>query len=365
MIEGLVIPDPKTLEPQPGQAESWEISEDGRVDTFRLREDARWSNGDPVTAQDFLGSWKRRLTPSLGAEYAYNLYLVEGAEAYHKGELTDFEKTGFKALDARTLQVTLVNPTGYFVQLLTHYSWYPVHLATVEKFGGLSRKGTAWTRAENYVCNGPFVLTAWRPNQHIDVVKSPTYWGKDAVRLDGVRFYPIENTDAEERMFRTGQLDVTYGLPLSKIDHYRDERGDVLRLDPFLASAYYHRLNLGKPHLSDPRVRRVLALAIDRDGLAYEVQRGVKLSAHCFTPEMPGFKAPQLFPDDVETARALLAEAGYPEGEGLPPIEILYPTSDTGRIVCEALQAMWRSNLGIDVRLYNQEWKVYWDTMNN
>ncbi len=364
LMEGLVVPDPRTLEPRPGQAESWEVSADGRVYTFHLRADARWSNGDPVTAADFVGSWRRMLTASLGSEYAYQLYLVEGAEAYHKGQLKDFAQTGFKALDARTLEVTLVHPTSYFLDLLHHYSWYPVHLPTVEKFGGLDRKGSAWTRAENYVGNGPFVLKEWIPNQHIEVRKSPTYWGAADVRLDGARFYPVENTDAEERMFRTGQLDVTNALPLSKIDHYRDNRGDVLRLDPYLASAYF-RVNVNRPQLKDPRVRRALALAIDRHGLAYEVQRGVKLPTHSFTPEMPSFTPPQNFPDDVAEARRLLAEAGFPEGKGLPPIELLYPTSDTGRIVCEALQAMWVANLGIDVRLYNQEWKVYLDTMNN
>ncbi|MCF3651014.1 peptide ABC transporter substrate-binding protein [Synoicihabitans lomoniglobus] len=364
LIEGLVIPDPVTLEPRPGQAESWEISEDGRVYTFHLRPEAKWSNGDTVTAQDFVGSWQRILTPSLGSEYAYNLFLVVGGEAYNKGELTDFSQTGFKALDDRTIEVTLVNPTGYFLDLLTHYSWHPVHLPTVEKFGGLTRKGTAWTRAENYVSNGPFVLAEWIPNQHIEVRKSPTYWGRDGVKLDAVRFYPIESTDTEERMFRTGQLDVTDALPLSKIDHYRDERKDVFHLDPYLAAAYF-RVNVNKPQLSDPRVRRALALAIDRDGLAYEVQRGVKTPAHSFTPQMPVFNPPITFEDNVEKARALLAEAGYPGGKGLPAIEILYPTSDTGRIVCEALQAMLSANLGIDVRLYNQEWKVYLDTMNN
>lgn len=364
LIEGLVVPDPVTLAPRPGQAESWEVSPDGLVYTFHLRADARWSNGEPVTAQDFVGSWKRMLTPSLGAEYAYNLYLVAGAEAYHNGELKDFAQTGFQALDARTVRVTLRNPTSYFLNLLLHYSWHPVPLATVAKFGGLERKGTDWTRPENYVGNGPFVLAEWKPNQRITVRPSPTYWGRDHVKLTGVCFYPIENADTEERMFRTGQLDITNSLPLNKIDTYRETRGDELRIDPFLAAGYF-RVNVKKPQLADARVRRALALAIDRVGLADEVLRKAKFPAYSFTPPLPGFTPPKTFADDVAQAQALLAAAGFPGGAGLPPIEILYPTSDSGRIICEALQAMLRTNLGVDVRLYNQEWKVYLDTMQN
>ncbi len=362
LMEGLVIPDPKTLKPMPGQAESWEISDDGLVYTFHLRPTAQWSNGDPVTAQDFVTSWQRILTPSLGSEYAYMLYPVVGAEAFNSGELTDFAQTGFKALDERTIQLTLDHPTSYLLDILHHYSWYPIHPATVAKFDGMERKGSKWTRPENYVGNGPFVLTEWIPNQHVQVKRSETYWDAANTRLDGVRFYPIDSVDAEERMFRTGQLDLTYSLPLSKIDHYRDERQDVFRIDDFLAAAYF-RVNVNRPQLQDPRVRRALGLAIDRQGLAYEVQRGAKFPAFSFCPAMPDYPAHNTFVDDVAEAKRLLAEAGYPDGKGLPKIEILYPTSDTGRIVCEALQSMWRGNLGIDVQLYNQEWKVYLNTM--
>lgn len=362
LIQGLVQNDPKTLAPIPGQAESWEVSEDGRTYTFHLRADAKWSNGDPVTAQDFVGSWQRILTPSLGSEYAYQLHIVEGAEAFNKGETTDFSTVGFEVVDERTLTVRLKNPTSYFLNLLLHYSWHPVHLPTVEKFGGLERKGTRWTRPENYVGNGPFVLTEWIPNQHIDVRRSPTYWGAADVKIDGVRFYPIENTDTEERMFRAGQLDVTRALPLNKVDEYRENRQEMLRVEPYLAAAYY-RVNVNR--VENPAVRRALALAIDRVGLAEEVLRGVKSPAWHFTPEMPGFTPPHTIEDNVAQAQALLAEAGYPGGEGLPPIEILYPTSDSGRIITEALQSMWTANLGIEVTLYNQEWKVYLDSMNN
>lgn len=362
LIEGLVIPDAKTMEPMPGQAESWEISDDGLVYTFKLRPEAKWSNGDKVTAQDFLGSWRRILTPSLASKYAYNLFMVEGAEAFQKGEIEDFGATGFKALDDRTIRITLRNPTSYLLNVMMHSSWYPVHLPTVDKFGGLTRGGTKWTRPENYVGNGPFVLTEWKPHQHVQVMRNPTYW--DDVRLDGVRFYPIENADTAERMFRTGQLDGTRDLPLGKVDTYRNERREVLRIDPFLATGFL-KVNVNRPQLADPRVRRAIALSIDRVGLAEEVLRGVKRAHYNFSPVMPSFQPEARFSDHAEEARALLAAAGYPGGKGLAPIEILFPTSDSGRIVCEALQAMIRGTLGIDVRLYNQEWTVYLDTLSN
>lgn len=367
LIQGLVRHDPKTLEPIPGQAESWDISEDGKTYTFYLRPEAKWSNGDPVTAHDFVGSFKRMLTPSLASEYAYQLHIVEGAEAYNKGETTDFSTVGFRVVDERTLVVQLRNPTSYFLNLLLHYSWHPVHLPTVEKFGGLEKKGTRWTRPENYVGNGPFILTEWKPNQHIDVRRSPTYWGAESVKIDGVRFYPIENTDTEERMFRAGQLDVTNGMPLNKVDEYRENRQDVLRVEPYLAAAFY-KVNVSRPQLKDPRVRRALALAIDRVGLTKEVLRGAKFPARHFSPKMPGYEPADTFEDNVEEARRLLAEAmadaGIAKPEDFPSIEILYPTSDSGRIVTEALQSMWVANLGIEVKLYNQEWKVYLDSTN-
>ncbi|MBL9194373.1 MAG: peptide ABC transporter substrate-binding protein [Opitutaceae bacterium] len=364
LIEGLIIPDPKTLDPRPGVAERWEVSADGLTYTFHLRADAVWSDGRAITSRDFVDSWKRMLTPALAAEYAYNLYVVAGAEAYHKGRLTDFGATGFQAPDARTVRITLDHPTSYFLNLLLHTSWYPVPLHVVEKFGGLARKGTAWTRPENHVGNGPFVLKEWRQNQKVIVARSPTYWNRAAVKLDEVHLYATDNADTEERMFRTGQLHIARQVPLSKIDTYRTENPAALRVEPFLATAYV-RVNTKRPHLADPRVRRALALAIDRESLCRNVLRGTKFPARSLTPPgTAGFTPPVGFADDLAEAKKLLAEAGFPEGRGLPPIEALYPTSDNGRIIMEAIQQMWRKGLGIDARLLNQEWKVYIDSLN-
>lgn len=365
LIEGLVIMDPVTLEPRPGQAERWDISPDGRVYTFHLRSGLVWSNGDPVTSADFVRSWQRMLTPALGAEYAYNLYVVAGAEDFHKGVLKDFAQTGFKAPDAHTVELTLKSPTGYFLSLLPHTSWSPVPIRTVEKFGGLERKGTAWTRPENYVSNGPFTLKSWRQNQKIVVTRNPRYWDQARVRLEEVHFYATESADTEERMFRTGQIHVCRQVPLSKIDPYRAQSPSPLRVEPFLGSAYV-RVNVARAHLSDVRVRRALALAVNREQLCRAILRNTKFPGYALTPPNCGGFTPEkgLVRDDLPAAQKLLAEAGFPEGRGLPPIEVLYPTSDNGRVIMEAVQEMWRKGLGIDVRLLNQEWKVYLDSMN-
>jgi oligopeptide transport system substrate-binding protein len=239
-------------------AERWEIPEDGRVYTFFLRTTAKWSNGDPVTAQDFVASYRRILTPSLGAEYAYKLHHVVGAEAFNKGELKDFAQVGLAAPDAHTLRVTLKHRAPFLIEAMKHYSWFPVHTPTVEKFGGLARKGTAWTRPENLVGNGPFVLKEWRPNQRIVVTRSPTYWDREQVKLETINFLPTESIDTEERMFRTGQVDRTNELPNTKIDTYKRDYAGSYRQDPYFG-VYFYRVNVTKAPLNDKRVRRALA----------------------------------------------------------------------------------------------------------
>lgn len=363
LTEGLVTYDAKTLEPVPGVAERWELAADGRTYTFHLRADAKWSNGDPVTAQDFLASWQRMLTPSLASQYAYMLFVVEGAEDFLRGRLTDFSRVGFAAPDARTLVIRLQHPTSYFLNLLLHYSWYPVHRPTVEKFGGWTKANTLWTRAGNHVGNGPFVLKEWRPNQVIVAAKSPTYWNRAAVRLDEIRFYPIENVETEERMFRTGQLHLTRTVPLATVEGYRKAQPSPLRIDPMFGTMYL-RVNVARPGLTDPRVRRALALGIDRVALTTRVNRTGKIPAYNLTPPgAAGFVPEARLEGTIDDARKLLEEAGYPGGKGLPPIEMLFTNSENGRLIAEAMQERWRAQLGVEVRLLSQEWKVYLDTM--
>ncbi len=188
LFEGLVAEGPEGNDTIPAVAERWEISDDERTYTFFLRKDARWSNGDPVTAHDFVGSFKRMLTPSLAAEYAYKLHAVVGAEEFNRGVLTDFSQTGFRALDNHTLRIELKRRVPYLLHAMKHYSWFPVHLPSIEQAGGLTRRGTAWTRPGNLVGNGPFVLHSWRPRQKLVVTRSPTYWDRTAVKLDEIHF---------------------------------------------------------------------------------------------------------------------------------------------------------------------------------
>ena len=362
VMEGLVLKDRKTLEPRPGVAKSWDISENGRVYTFYLRDNARWSNGDSHTAHDYAWSWWRALQPALGNLYAYMLFPVENAQQYYEGDISDFNQVGVKALDDRTLQVTLKYPTPYFLQLLDHYSLFPVHQATIEKFGDADQRGTRWTYEGNLVGNGPFQLVDWKINRRIVVQRNPHYWDKENVSLNEIIFIPIENIVTEERMFRAGQLHVTSSLPADKISVYREAKDPELRIAPYLGT-YYYRLNVRKPQLKDPRVRRALAMTVDRQKLVDNITKGGQLPAYAMTP--PGTMG--YFPKsdlkfDPKGAKKLLADAGYPNGEGFPPTEILYNTNEGHRKVAVALQDMWKKHLNIDIRLLNQEWKVYLDS---
>jgi oligopeptide transport system substrate-binding protein len=207
------------------------------------------------------------------------------------------------------------------------------------------------------VGNGPFTLKTWRPNQVIIVEKSPTYWNAARVRLRAVHFYPIDSLDAEERAFRAGQLHLTEAMPPAKIDAYRQSLPQLLRIDPYLGT-YFYRLNINRPCLNEPRVRRALAMAVDRRAIVEHILRGGQLPAQAFTPPaMGGYLPPAGIPTDFAGARRLLAEAGYPGGRGLPSFELLFNSSESHQLIAEAIQEMWRRELGVEVHLVNQELK--------
>jgi oligopeptide transport system substrate-binding protein len=365
LLEGLVTEDPVDSHPVPGVAQTWDISPDRKMYTFHLHKDAKWSNGDPVTARDFWESYKRILTPSLASEYAYMLFVVKNAEAYNTNGVTDFNQVGFKVIDDHTLQVTLNNATPYFLSLLTHQSWYPVHLPTLRKYGDPYTRGNNWTRPGRFVGNGPFVLAKWHVNDVIEVRKSPTYWDRDRVRLNAIRFYPIESDDTEERAFRAGQLHVTESVPLSKIDYYKAEHPDLINIGPYL-STYFYRVNVTKSPLNNKRVRQALAMAIDRESIVKGILKGGQMPAfNLVPPGTAGYTCRAQLHENLAEAKRLLAEAGYPDGKGLPPIEILYNTLESHRTIAEAIQQMWKTKLGVDARLVNQEWKVYLDSQRS
>ena len=354
LFEGLVAEDPVDLHPVPGVAETWEVSPDGLTYTFHLRANARWSNGDPVTAWDFVASCRRVLTPSLAAENAHLLYVVLGAEAFHRSQSADFASVGIAAPNARTLRITLAHPASYFLSLLSQPAWFPVHLPTIGKNGPVAQRGNPWARPGTLVGNGPFTLVEWRAGQRIVVARSPTYWDAAAVRLREIDFYPF-TVDAEERAFRAGQLHVTDALPPAKIDAYRCDAPRFLRIDSLLGT-YFYRLNVARPPLNDVRVRRALALAVDRRTIVEKILRGGQLPASAFTPPgLAGYNPPAGFATDFSAARRLLAAAGFPGGKDLPPFELLFNSSESHRAIAEAVQETWRRELGVEVRLVNME----------
>ncbi len=359
LFEGLVCKDPKTLKPIAGAAESWKISKDGKTYTFKIRGNAIWSNGDPVTADDFVYSWTRLLEPKTASEYAYQGYYFKNGEAYNTGKLKDASQLGFKAPDKKTLVVTLEHPVPFFLGLLYHHSLYPVPKGTIEKFG------TRWTRPENMVNNGAFSLAAWEMNKVIKLKKNLKYWGASTVALNEVNVYPTENLDTEEKMFRTNQLQVTNEVPLEKLPFWQKDKTGVFQNYPWLGT-YFYRLNVTKAPLNDKRVRQALNLAIDREELIKYVTKGNQMAAQAFTPPgTAGYTPKFVLPKDLSRlaeAKKLLAAAGFPDGKGMPSIEILYNTHEGHKKIAEAVQQMLKKNLGVNVTILNQEWKVYLDS---
>jgi oligopeptide transport system substrate-binding protein len=360
-LEGLTTVDPETGNIQPGVAQSWEVSDDGLTYTFHFDPEARWSNGDPVTANDFLFSFERILTPELGAPYAYMLYPMRGAEAFNKAKTDDFSTVGASAPDEATLIIELESPTPYFLSLLTHNTWWPVHPPTILKYGSMTDRISKWTRPGHFVGNGPFTLKNWRLNNAIVAEKNPLYRDAANVTLNGIHFLPIE-IDGEERAFRADQLHITSTVPIHRLDWYRKHHPNNIRFDTSLG-VYYYILNTAHPPLDDPRVRKALAYSINRDELTEHVLQAGQQPAYHFTPpNSGGYNARARLPYDPELARQLLAEAGYPGGKGFPTFELLFNTSEAHHTIAVTIQQMWKKELGIDVELYNQEWKVYLST---
>jgi oligopeptide transport system substrate-binding protein len=365
LFEGLVDQDPSDLRPVPGVAKDWEISPDGLVYTFHLRPEAKWSNGKPVTAEDFHRSFQRILAPAFASEIADQLYIyVAGAEDYFKGRQTDFSKVGFQVVDPLTLRITLVHRSPYFLQILSERQAFPVPIDVIKEFGDVLRRGSKWTLPGNMVSNGPYVLREWRPNQYVEIARSPTFWGRDQIKLRAVRYFPIEEPVAEEDAFRSGQLHLTSTLPTARIGVYKSENSPLLRVTP-LSAIYYYMFNTLRPPFNDARVRRALAMAMDRERIVEDVSRGGETPAYSMTRDgMGGFTSETKIPRDAEAARRLLADAGYPGGRGFPKVTLLYNTAENHRAIAEAIQQIWRRELNIDIDLYNQEWKVYLDSMH-
>jgi oligopeptide transport system substrate-binding protein len=365
LMEGLLAHHPTDDRiPYGGVAERWELDEAGTQWDFYLRENARWSNGDPLTAEDFVYAWRRVITPELGNEYADWLYIIEGAEDYHKEVHDDFTTVGVTAVGPHHLRVNLREPSADFLKIILNHTFLPVHRPTIEAHGGIGVRKSGWTRPESFVGNGAFRLVRWDPHVVIRVEPNPHYWDASTVRLRAVEFYPIEDENAALRAFESGQLHATTTVPVNLRQHYFKTNPESIRMDP-LAGVYFYRINTLREPLTDVRVRRALSLAIDRKLIIEQLLKGGERPAISVVPE--GTEGYQLEWEGLEgynpeKARSLLAEAGFPNGEGFPVVELLFNTSDNHRKLAEAVQSMWEDKLGVRIRLTNQEWKVYLDS---
>jgi oligopeptide transport system substrate-binding protein len=352
LFEGLTTRNPYTLENIPGMAESWEVLEGGTVYIFHIRRDAKWSNGEPLTAHDFYYSWKRVLEPATAAQYAYQLYYLKNAEAYNAGTLTDFSRVGLQVLDDYTLKVDLANPTPYFLDLTSFYTLFPAHRASVERWGDF------WVKPEYIVCNGPYMLKDWHVRHEIYMVKNPHYWDAANVKLESLRALPNEDSNTGLNMYLHGTAEwiESGAMPTQLMDKLL-ERPDM-HSAPYLG-IYFARVNVTKPPLSDPRVRRAFAMSFRREDVVKYVSKAGEVPAYTYVPPIPNYESPKGYEYNVEEARRLLAEAGYPGGKGFPKIRYLYNTLEAHRDIAEVLQAQWKENLGVEIELVNQEWKVY------
>lgn len=400
VFDGLTRIDSNNV-PQPAIAVSWTISTDLKQYVFTLR-DAVWTNGTPVTADDFVYAWTRALSPDLASEYAYQLYYVKGGEAFNTSikvgdkyyaqavdasgnpvtkkegdkdvavpdmtkEIDPSKDLGVKAVDAKTLEVNLEAPTPYFLNLTAFPTLMPVCKAVVSTNDKWASDPT------NYVTDGPFKLTEWSHNEKMVFVKSPTYWDKDKVKLTKITYYMVDDESTALSMYQSGQLDAAAFVPVSELPKLVAS-GDAQIL-PYLGT-YYYLVNVTKKPFNDVRVRKALLLAIDRASITKSITQGGEVPALAYVPygiadATPGsdFRktSQETFykDDDIATAKALLAAAGYPDGKGFPAFTILYNTLNLHKSIAEAVQQMWNKNLGITCTLKGEEWGVYMDDRQN
>jgi oligopeptide transport system substrate-binding protein len=359
LFEGLCAFD-RHGRPGPGMAERWEISGDGTVYTFHIRGDAEWSDGTPLTAHDFVASWKRALTPSTGSQYNYMFEPVKNATAYASGAIDDFSLVGVRAEDDRTLVVTLGSPTPYFLDLCAFPTLHPVPTALIDKVGD------DWVKPRHMINNGAYLLEEWRINDRIRLRKNPRYWNRDAVALETVDILPIAKDSVAFNFYESGLADLVMdkGLaPIALMDELRGRRD--FHSAPFLG-VYFLRFNCAAPPFDDPRVRKAFAMAVDKNVIVEKITRAGELPAGAFVPPgIEGYEGPEGLPYDPEGARALLAEAGYPGGRGFPFVRYLFNESQQNESIAVELRDMWRRELGVTVDLARQEWKVYLNSLSS
>jgi len=354
LFEGLVTYDPKTSNPIPGVAESWDISDDGSVYTFHLRK-AEWSDGTPITAKTFVDSWLRTLAPETGSQYAFMIgMIVKGADDYNTGK-ADASAVGIRAIDDMTFEVQLTGPVPYATGVIAHYAFNVVPMHAIEKFGA------DWIKPGNFVGNGPFTLESWVPQEKITVVPNEKYWNKEKVHLSRVTFLPIEDSNTAFEKYKAGEIDWQAGIPVPRLDEVK--LLPDYQVAPQLGT-YYYTFNVQRGPLQDARVRKALTMAVDTQELVEKVSKGGQLPTRSMVPPMEGYDPGKGVSYDPEGAKKLLAEAGYPDGKGFPVMTVIYNTLEGHKLIAEYVQASWKRNLGVDIKIQNYEWKTFLDIRN-
>ena len=354
LFEGLTRYNPTNAAPDPGLAERWEISDDGLTYTFFLRTNATWSTGERITAEDFVYSWFRVLEPATASDYVGNLFYIRNAEEYHLGKITRREEVGIQPLDDHTLRVELENPTPFFLDLCAFPTQSIVPGWVIEEYGD------EWLNVRPLPSSGAYELIDWRLNDRIRVRKNPRYWDAANVFTKVADFMPVNSPNTALTLFIKGDVDIVWDkdvVPTELIDVLR-QRPDFHVFD-YLGS-YFYRYNVTRKPFDDVRVRKAMALVIDKPRLVRTLLKGgERASSNLVPPGVPGYKPPEGLGYDPELGRKLLAEAGYPGGQGFPRIEYLFNTSRDHEKIGVELQHMWKEELGIDVGLRSVEWKVY------
>lgn len=357
LFEGLVTygPDASVV---PGVAKDWERSADGLRYVFHLRPEARWSDGKPVTAEDFVYSFRRAVDPRTGSSYQFILYPILNAQQITEGEEKDVSKLGVAARGPATLEITLKAPTPYFIGLLAHQMAMPVPKAAIEAWG------PQWIMPGHLVGNGAYLLSDWTPQSRVRVTRNPRYWDAASVTLDAADFLPIENEAAGYNAYRAGEIDVT-SVPQNQLKAVKQAYPDEIAIGPLLATAYF-AFNTRQPPLDNRTLRQALTRAIDREIITGKITAGDEIPAYSFTPSSTAdYRPPQpawadLPPAErLAQARALFAQAGYGASHKLS-LEILYNTSQSNKRIAVVVAAMWKQAFGdgLAVSLRNEEFKV-------
>lgn len=354
LFEGLTRYDPVTAKGVPGLASSWEISADQKTYTFHLRTNAFWSPGEPITADDLVYSWRRVLNPVTASEYAGQLYYVKNGEAYNTNGLADPDQVGVHALDRYTVRVDLVDPTPFFIDLCAFPTLSVVPRRTIERYGD------HWLAARPLPASGAYQLDVWRPNNRIRVRKNPFYWDASNTSIEVIDLLPCTVAVTALNFYETGQADILWDKELvpPELADILMQRPDFHRFD--YLGTYFYRYNVTRKPFDDARVRKALALALDKARLVQKLLKSGEKPASQYVPlGIPGYESPRGLGYDPEEARRLLAEAGYPGGHGFPPFHYLFNSLKIHEKIAVEMQQMWKQELGIQVELRQLEWKTF------